>query len=37
MRERARAIGAEVDIAPAVPRGTAVRFRVPLRLEGAHE
>jgi PAS domain S-box-containing protein len=30
MRERARAIGAEVDIVPRVPRGTAVRLRVPV-------
>lgn len=37
MRERARAIGAEVEILPAMPRGTAVRFRVPLQHEGAHE
>jgi PAS domain S-box-containing protein len=37
MRERARAIGAEVDILPAMPRGTAVRFRVPLAHDGAHE
>jgi PAS domain S-box-containing protein len=37
MRERARAIGAEVHILPAMPRGTAVRFRVPLENDGAHE
>jgi len=37
MRERARAIGAEVDILPAMPRGTAVRFRVPVKHDGAHE
>lgn len=30
MRERARAIGAEVDIRAAEPRGTAVRLRVPV-------
>jgi PAS domain S-box-containing protein len=35
MRERARAIGAEVDIVPRVPRGTAVRLRVPLEHGGA--
>jgi PAS domain S-box-containing protein len=37
MRERARAIGAEVDIVPRVPRGTAVRLRVPVHVEGARE
>jgi PAS domain S-box-containing protein len=37
MRERARAIGAEIDILPAMPRGTAVRFRVPVEPVGAHE
>jgi PAS domain S-box-containing protein len=37
MRERARAIGAEIDILPAMPRGTAVRFRVPVEHAGAHE
>jgi PAS domain S-box-containing protein len=37
MRERARAIGAEVDIVPRVPRGTAVRLRVPVGASGAHE
>ncbi len=35
MRERARAIGAVVDIVPRVPRGTAVRLRVPVGAEGA--
>ena len=34
MRERARAIGAEVEILPTLPRGTAVRFRVPMELDG---
>jgi PAS domain S-box-containing protein len=33
MRERARAIGAELEISPALPRGTMVRFRVPLERE----
>jgi PAS domain S-box-containing protein len=37
MRERARAIGAEVDIVPRVPRGTAVRLRVPVEVNGARE
>jgi two-component system sensor histidine kinase UhpB len=37
MRERARAIGAEVDIMPRVPRGTAVRLRVPVEDNGACE
>lgn len=37
MRERARAIGAEVDVLPATPRGTAVRFRVPVERDGGHE
>jgi PAS domain S-box-containing protein len=37
MRERARAIGAEVDIQPGMPRGTAVRLRVPVEANGAHE
>jgi len=35
MRERARAIGAEVDIVPRLPRGTAVRLRVPVEVNGA--
>jgi PAS domain S-box-containing protein len=35
MRERARAIGAEVDIVPRDPRGTAVRLRVPVAHGGA--
>lgn len=35
MRERARAIGAEVDIVARVPRGTAVRLRVPMAADGA--
>jgi PAS domain S-box-containing protein len=35
MRERARAIGAEVHIVPRTPRGTAVRLRVPVEAEGA--
>jgi PAS domain S-box-containing protein len=35
MRERARAIGAEVEIVPRVPRGTAVRLRVPVQGQGA--
>jgi PAS domain S-box-containing protein len=30
MRERARAIGAAIEIAPRLPRGTAVRLRVPV-------
>lgn len=30
MRERARAIGAAIEIAPRRPRGTAVRLRVPV-------
>jgi PAS domain S-box-containing protein len=37
MRERARAIGAEIDIVPRVPRGTTVRLRVPLDDNGAHD
>ena len=37
MRERARAIGAEVDIVPRVPRGTTVRLRVPVEDNGARE
>ena len=36
MRERARAIGAELEISPALPRGTAVRFRVPVELGQPH-
>jgi PAS domain S-box-containing protein len=36
MRERARAIGAELEISPALPRGTAVRFRVPVGLGEPH-
>jgi PAS domain S-box-containing protein len=36
MRERARAIGAEVDIVPRVPRGTTVRLRVPVEDDGGH-
>jgi signal transduction histidine kinase len=35
MRERARAIGAELDILPRAPRGTAVRLRVPVEPAGA--
>lgn len=35
MRERARAIGAEVDIRPGERRGTAVRLRVPVAAVGA--
>lgn len=35
MRERARAIGAKVDIVPRLPRGTAVRLRVPVEAHGA--
>jgi PAS domain S-box-containing protein len=34
MRERARSIGADVEISPALPRGTAVRLRVPIREAG---
>jgi signal transduction histidine kinase len=30
MRERARAIGAAIEIAPRLPHGTAVRLRVPV-------
>jgi PAS domain S-box-containing protein len=37
MRERARAIGAELDILPRAPRGTAVRLRVPVEPAGARE
>jgi signal transduction histidine kinase len=37
MRERARAIGAEIDVVPHVPRGTAVRLRVPMEVDGARE
>jgi signal transduction histidine kinase len=37
MRERARAIGAEVEILPTLPRGTAVRFRVPMAQDGARQ
>jgi PAS domain S-box-containing protein len=37
MRERARTIGAEVDIVPRLPRGTAVRLRVPMEASGACE
>jgi signal transduction histidine kinase len=37
MRERARAIGAEVDIVPHLPRGTAVRLRVPMEVDGTRE
>jgi hypothetical protein len=36
MRERARAIGAELEISPALPRGTAVRLRVPVGLGEPH-
>jgi PAS domain S-box-containing protein len=36
MRERARAIGAEVDVVPRAPRGTAVRLRVPVKDGGAN-
>jgi two-component system sensor histidine kinase UhpB len=35
MRERARAIGAEVDIRAGEGRGTAVRLRVPVAIVGA--
>jgi PAS domain S-box-containing protein len=35
MRERARAIGARLDILPRSPRGTAVRLRVPVEHAGA--
>jgi PAS domain S-box-containing protein len=37
MRERARTIGAEVDIVARRPRGTAVRLRVPMGAAGACE
>jgi PAS domain S-box-containing protein len=37
MRERARAIGGEIDIVPRVPRGTAVRLRVPVEANGARK
>lgn len=37
MRERARAIGAEVEILPGMPRGTAVRLRVPVEHDGARQ
>jgi PAS domain S-box-containing protein len=37
MRERARTIGAEVDIVARHPRGTAVRLRVPMETSGACE
>jgi PAS domain S-box-containing protein len=36
MRERARAIGAQIEILPRIPRGTMVRLCVPIERDGVH-